>query len=168
MDRRTSLLVTFAMLVVSVPTLWAEATITAFYDKNPTQQKIVFRCIAKGLEAGNRYRIAVGTLCEIAVKDTIEIPQGAKIEKEEKKFVNKDIVRVEPTIKELKAQGYEINVQEAAPQTEVRVIFEISFKEIERLKTEKSPLYLYIAKQFGPDVFYLVDYYEMPPAKLLH
>lgn len=168
MDRKPSLLVAFATLILSAPALRAEATITAFYDKNPTLQKVVFRCIAKGLEAGNKYRIAVGALSEIAVKDSIEIPQGVKIEKEEKKFVMKDIERVEPAVKELKAQGYEIKVQELAPQTEVRVTFEISFKEIEKLKTEKSPLYFCISKQFAPDVFYIVDYSEMPPAKLIH
>ncbi|HEV8131646.1 MAG TPA: fibronectin type III domain-containing protein [Acidobacteriota bacterium] len=167
MRRNTSLVAVVVSLILSAAVLRAEATITTFYDKNFAEQKLIFRCVVKGLEAGNRYRIAVGSLSPITMKDSLEIPQGAKMDKEEKKFLAKDIARIEPSIKELNAQGFEINVQEVSPQAEVRAIFDVPFKEIEKLKAGKSPLFIYVSRQFAPDVFYMVDYYQMDPSKLV-
>lgn len=58
----------------------AEPTITAFYDKNPQEKKLQFRCIAKGLEDGKKYLMAVGTGTAISVTGAIDVPAGAKVD----------------------------------------------------------------------------------------
>lgn len=167
MRKKTFLLSVLATLVLSASLLQAEAKITAFYDRNPPQQRLDFRCIAKGLEGGKKYILAVGSVSPIAVKGSIEVPEGSKIETEQRSYVEKDIARINPAVKELKAEGYRLSVQQVSPESELRYRFEISYKDMEKLKADNTPLYLFISREFAPNVFYIVDYYEMAAGNLL-
>ena len=166
MQKRNFLLSIFAAVLFS-PGLFAEASITTFYDKNAAQKKLDFRCIAKGLETGKKYMVAVGTVSSIALKGTVEVPQGAKVETEQKSYVEKDIARINAGIKELKAEGFRLTVQELSPEAEIKYRFEISYQDMEKLKADQSPLYLFISREFSPNLYYIVDYYELQPANLL-
>ncbi|MBI4455493.1 MAG: hypothetical protein HY644_06300 [Acidobacteria bacterium] len=167
MRKKTIALSVFATLVLFPSILFAEAKITAFYDKNPAQQKFEFRCIAKGLEPGKKYIVAAGSGSPITVKGSIEIPEGSKIETAQKSYTEKDVARINPAVKELKAEGYQLTVQQVSPEAEIRYRFDILYQDMEKLKTTNSALYLYISREFAPTVFYIVDYYEMTPASLL-
>ena len=145
----------------------AEPTITAFYDKNAQEQKLQFRCIAKGLEDGKKYVMAVGTGTAISVTGAIDVPAGAKVDPEKHSGVEKDIVRIQPALKELKAEGYRLNVHQIPPDGEVKYRFDISYQDMEKLKAANVPIYLYISREFAPNVYYIVDYYEMAPGSLL-
>ena len=163
----TCLLLTLATLVFSSSVLLAEAKITVFYDKNPAEKKLQFRCMTKGLEPGKNYIIAIGAVAPIVVKGSIETPEGAQILTEPRSYVEKDISRINAGIKEVKAEGFKLTVKQVSPEAELRARFEIAFEEIEKLKTANSALFLYISREFSPNLFYIVDYYDMLPAKLL-
>ena len=167
MQRKLLLLSVVATFLFSSAPALAEAKITAFYDKNNKEQKLQFRCIAKGLEEGKRYIVAVGTTLQISAKGSVEAPAGSKVDQEPQSYIEKDISRIQPALKELKAQGYRLNVKQLAPDSEVRYLFEISYQDIEKLKANNNPIYLYISREFAPNVFYIVDYYEMTPGNLL-
>jgi hypothetical protein len=165
--QRKRLLFGVAVLLLASPVLHAEAKITAFYDKNTKDQKLLFRCIAKGMEAGKKYIVAVGTSAPITVQGSIELPEGAKVGQEPQSYVEKDINRINPALKELNSQGYRLNVQELAPEAEVKYRFELSYADVEKLKASNSPIYLYISREYSPNVYYIVDYYEMAPSSLV-
>ncbi|MBI2822233.1 MAG: hypothetical protein HYX74_08415 [Acidobacteria bacterium] len=167
MQKKIFVLSVFATLAFSSSFLSAEAKITAFYDRNPAEQKLQVRCIAKGLESGKEYIVAVGAGSAITAKGSVEVPEGSKIEAEAKSYVEKDIARINPAIKELKAEGYRLTVHQVSPESEVRYLFDISLADMEKLKQGNNPLYLYISREFAPNVFYIVDYYEMAPATLV-
>ncbi|MBI3940386.1 MAG: hypothetical protein HY315_06090 [Acidobacteria bacterium] len=167
MQKSILLLSILATISLSSSGLSAEAKITAFYDKNPAEKKLEFRCIAKGLESGKKYIVAVGTGSPIATHGTVEIPAGAKIETEQRSYAEKDIARINPAIKELKAEGYQLSVQEVSTEAELKYRFQISYQDMEKLKADSIPFYLYISREFAPNVFYIVDYYEMTPGNLL-
>lgn len=165
--QRKRLLLSVAILLLASPMLHAEAKITAFYDKNAKEQKLLFRCIAKGMEAGKKYIVAVGTSAPITVKGSIELPEGAKVGQEPQSYVEKDISRINPALKQLNAEGYRLTVQELSVEAEVRYRFELSYQDVEKLKASNSPIYLYISQEYAPNVYYIVDYYEMAPSSLV-
>ncbi|HEY2931239.1 MAG TPA: hypothetical protein VGK99_05785 [Acidobacteriota bacterium] len=163
-------LLTALVALAVCPQLLAKESISTVYLNNGTKKQIEFRVTVKGLESAKRYVIAVGASSPVSVRyeEDPRIPEGAKIEKTEKKFTDKDVVRINPAIPELKSVGYELNVQEVSPEAEIRCRIAISYEELEKLKAAKSPIFLYLSRIFSAEqVFYIVDYYEINPASLV-